>query len=932
MKKTSYIPLFILILVLTVFFAIYKIVQIPPGIQYDQLRAVLTPEMFSKGLTEDISIRQFFAYYILGGYWSYSLVDYFRTNFDTTAMIISSRLPSVVFMILSSITWFEILKTLKLKKTSIIIFFLIFLPSGYFILHSHYIPLIAAYLFFTSTYILSLLKFFLTDKYRLLYLYTALFSAAIATYTHGMSLFFIPIFTFILLIIFTSKKELIKKVLKDLKQSLLKSVISIVGILLVGGVVLFPFIQGYLSTDNSLQERSSFSAISLLIEGDYKVFFIQGIERVGAYMHPANLVTGSAYIDGEQPLSMTKWYDLRNPQYNQWWITNLGPFGPITALIYFLIPWLIYKAFTKKDLKYALTLTLLLSYLILPFFPNFDNPSMAKTMPALMFLPLILTIFFEDQFIKSKGNTLKTGILITIITLLCSFNIWFNLNYLYSNQYQIHETNKFEYNYEDITNYITENTDLKDLRIYFHDDFWVYNSSYEFFMSPYIMNRIVSVSSTNAINQSYFNSEEDNILITKYQQDLEQLTKQGIKFDLIKYTYPNDQPEFYLAHILPHKKDTKQKAFLIPKTNLVCLNETIQPRYTGEFEISHSDFKYYEKAGDYLFTDNCNVADQYLSSIIDPSNITLEYKTLITSIPNKISNIHQISVEDIPPIENITRIFREENNISYFMNGIRNYTKDLDITSNNTHSTTNSYVFEPTREDSASIAFQIPLEYINGTNYIEFNLSQSKDIDIDISIINTINYKVIPITSIRETFDNNSETNYRSVFDNDLNTPIVVSIVAYQKIGTTNSSPDITLSDLKLIQITENNLTNLRVGNTYKYSSPQKLTEAISIESKWFSTFIPNSFNTGDKIMLTTPYNPNNIVVSNNFKRVSFENFDINGWLQGIQINQDIDDGIYIINKSLINSVIYITINLILYSSFIYILLKPWKKAHQSEK
>jgi len=925
-----------IVIIFAAFFAFFKINEIPPGVQYDQLRAVLMPEFFLKGFTDLPSIRQITSYFLLHGYLAYFLTDIYRTTFDTAGMIFASRLPSALLFIQSVIIWWFLLKELKISIYLRLLFFGIFIPSATFIVFSHYIPQVGGYLFLTSASIYTFIKTLnAKPPFVYIYFYLSIILAFLSTYTQVISAIFIVVFyLFFILLLLLIKRDLCISFLKSFLSSKVTAAITI--IVITGAIVItfFPLLRGYTATDQALQSRDSFTILYLFQNDEPGLALESAGRKLKAYMHPNTLVTSNDLISGLQPISGSEWYDIRNPRYNQWLITNLSPFGPLTAFIYIGIIFLLDRI-SKKDLGIILTISLFLTYLVLVIFPNYDNPSIAKTIPALMFIPLVLIFCIRELISIFKSKRVLASTTVILATLLVLINAFLNISYMYSNDYALHETEKFYYHIDDAVSYITHNTDLQNVRIAIHDHQWNNITFPQFFMSPHILNRTRIINETSAITQDMFDLNDDNIILTKFKDDIDQVASLGISSKITTFKLPNGNDELYLIHldtsIITADSIGEAKSLTGSVSNNIsnvrCTNLPYYPEYHGEFELLHHGYWYYPRdTADKVFVDNCDIpVPQYIYTI-NPTKVSL-IENMTSYIP-RTAHGDILKIEDITQqFDNISTIEQNEEYSSFTLSTQKNIADymNIDTIGGRYHDT--EWSLEVV-ENPGVWTFGIPPTYSPGTFYIEFSYTQPENGDMNITIMDVETRQMTPVPSLLHAdCDDDGNCQYSTIFSTRYNTHPVVSLVLVnttQLLDKTKHKATTTISNFQLFKISSDDIINTPITNESTVSRAIPGTSKITFENPFvrlpFLQSAEIEIDKGTLLTIDAPYNPNYILFDNRYKKMDIKSTTINGWLQGYSVKDDYSGQVHIFNISIIYTAI-VGIGTILFYGFLMIIM-----------
>ncbi len=607
--KDSFLVIFIFIL--TLFVGIFKISDIPPGTQDDVLRAVITSEQYLQGLDGGLtSLRQSIAYFLLGGHWSSYFVDLARGYGNVDAMLIISRLPSLLFFLFGTLIWYRILETIELKRFGKFIFFLIFVPSAYFSTYSHHIPLVAGYFFFGSAGILYLLKFFKEEVTRFSYLFLSMISFGLITYTHGISIFFcIGFLTVFCLLILLLKTKDVKRVIKTLfKGNKLKYALIIILFLLS----LYPFIDGFLASDSSLKSRDANTVKYLIDLGEIDLLKDKMIEKYRAYFHPNTLVFSGKIVEGIQPVDSRIFYDIKNPQFNQWVTTNLSPFGFVSILSYLAIILVFINTFKNKDYKNILALSLFITYLIVIAPTNYDNPSIAKVIVPIIWIPLSISIIIENIV-----NSTDEKIYRYLLTLFVIVSSIYNLSYLYLPGYSRSESDKYyQYNFDSVFSYILKSSELSKLRVFVKSNNSGITNLISFYLGPNALNRSVF----GEFEKSFINEEEYSYFITDNREDFAKFESIEIR----EFSTPDSPQVLYLGVLKPNDKSMGNE--FINYTEIKCLDNLYYPIRLGEFELTQYQYRYYNQLG--YYSEKCKSVNS--SKNIDPYDLRIVNNNLIS--------------------------------------------------------------------------------------------------------------------------------------------------------------------------------------------------------------------------------------------------------------------------------------------------------------
>jgi hypothetical protein len=920
------------------FFAIYKILDVPAGLQYDQLRAVLTPEFFTKGITDLPSIREIASYFILDGFIAHFLNELFRTGLSSDGMIFASRLPSAILFFQSAIVWWYLLKEFDLKPFYRIIFFAIFLPSATYVVFSHYIPLVAGYLFFTSASMYLFIRALRAKApYVYLYLYTAIILAILSTYTHAISAFFVGIFySVFLLLVLIFNRDVLKGVFKSIFTSKILAVVSIVTILIAATFTLYPFFEGYFHADEALTSRNSFTILYLIKNKEYDTALEAATTRMTTYLHPNTLVTGTEVTQGEQPLNTTDWFGIRNPITNQWTVNNLSPFGPITAFVYAMFVLFLFRIF-KKDLAITFSMALLFSYVLLVIFPTYDNPSIAKTIPALMFIPLMLTLGVKEMVELLKDRKVLVWLFIGFSSLLVIFNAYYNLSYLYSPYYAEGEALKFEHSYDEAADYIAGNTSQSKLRIALHTTQWNGATFPEFFFSPYILNRTILINETDAIRREMFDLREVNVILTEFPADVDQAKTLDVPIYTETYKTPAGEDELFLIHLNPGKKslntDTLSATLIKNGADVICTNQPYYPFYGGEYENVHQGYRYYNKDNPAItLTDHCDGSGEFHLYPIDPADVYLSGTILTTRIPD--DGDPTFSPDDITSdsIENVTS------------NGF----SDIDITFKEARNITSSLNFDLVQgrelshnswelaasDTPAILAFGMPTEFTPGTFFFEFTYTKPEGADLGITITDIADRQLTPLAPLDTSQRVGEDLRYSTVYSLDNSAEAVTSLVLVnteQLLEKREHVGTVTIRNFRVVKIASEDVVTTPI-HSYEGTIQNAPTEAVTLEPRLGGLVYSGKIDADpdDVLLIQTPYSPFLSLSKNGLTEVDSKPVRLDGYVQGFAIGESHSGDIYLINRSVVLLAGSVLIGIIFYGALFAVMMPKEKSRRQA--
>jgi hypothetical protein len=556
LKKTYNI-----ILLLGLFLALYNLGGVPASIHYDEISSKMNTELFINNLLE-MNQRAFFqVYFVKFSFWQQIFFPILRSGGYIYEMVFINRLVSALSMWLSIIVVYKILKELNFKYKNIIIGLIIYTTSSFYFLYSHFLNLITFYNLYGLLFVLFTLRFLYNEKNKSKNIILASIFFILTSYTHAISTFFLLTFPFFLFLL-TLRQEKFNDFFEK-RLSFKKNKFAILTAFLILGIGFYPNIQDILLTpDKSVSVRQNYTFTSYLQNEKYKdIASLESFIRIWNYFSPAYLVTATE-LTKEINLkpNIYIYHNLRNQDTNEWITERVSPFGFISIFLYIgvILSIVLYylriseiskdKQILKKE---VVIISLLLSYFILSVIPNYGNPSLAKNAP--LNILIIISIIYAFEFIETKINKIdffqKKKYLFTLLTsVILMVNVFFNLSYLLSLEYQEREKHKFNYGYQQISQEIINNNYLSEKpTILLKDNLWSRDRYLEYFLGPYILESVVRLDYSN--NLDFLDKNNNYLLITKNKEDKTFLDNLGLKFEWKEYKTMKEDYNLYFAKI-----------------------------------------------------------------------------------------------------------------------------------------------------------------------------------------------------------------------------------------------------------------------------------------------------------------------------------------------------------------------------------------------
>lgn len=902
-KLSSHRVLTLAVLATSIFFALYKLTTIPPGTQNDVIRSSLTAEQFLNNLDGDgTSLRQIIAYFINGGYWTYLIGDVFRSTFNFNVLTIISRLPAAIFFVSTALIWLNMLRLMKFSKTGIVLFFMIFLPSSLYITYSHHIPLVGGYFFFTSSAIYYFMRFLLSKHADIHYLCISLGCTAAATYTHGISVFFsLLFFPFFIILMFIFNSALIQHKRALLRQNTLKSLLLLTGSFLVTGTLLFPFFQGFLGSDRSLQTRDATTIKYLIENGESRLALQKTGIKIWSYISPNTLIWSGNLVRGSQPIESPEFFDIKNAQFNQWVTTNLSPFGIITAIIFVTAPLvlvgILFKIFPERfNVPALLFISLSATYVLLPIFPNYDNPSVAKALPALMFIPLGIT--FIVQYL-TNGD--KHSYLWYIFLFSAGLNMIYNLGYLYSDRYQLGETQKYyQYNTISLANDIAKAGDLHSTRLYLSTANADVQNALSYFFSSYLLDRMVY----GQLDLSTIDPKEHTLVVTNDEDIVEALQNTGFFRTKSLYRKPSGAIDYYLVELGTESEHPISAPIVLGETYITCAHETYYPFYTGETEYLIHQHRYYPDS-ETIQIEDCNSDFLNSTNYLNVKDMTYKSGKLQTSIaPDLWGKQVETLTQDKAQLTEHTYRNVFENKVTYSFSDTKDVTDRVEY---------NAIGPSEYRGDSISLiaskypgkaSITLSSEILGfGTYLIEFDYNKSKFSYLDVYVLDSKEKKNIAANLLSQDYDPTEAETYRTVFYLPAGSTYAVGLDLFNRHLNLDKDKHTVTAEIDSITITKLTSDNLLSIAKQLVDSQQPEIKARFSATPTIDEIFPGLIRILDvperdeatTIVLNQPFSRSNVVLGTN---TNVHLTLANGISQAVQIKSanDLQAEVYIVN------------------------------------
>lgn len=614
---------FTAILLTGLFVILYKANSFPPAIHYDQITSPFVAELSQRGDFKPDMRTTINNAITLTGLTS-RIIPRLRDSTHLNQLELAVKSPSMFFFFLSIPVWWGILKLLKFQLHSIIVFFALYIFSPMFILYSRFIPINAAFLFYTSLFIYFLLRTVLHEKldalFFIFFLISIIFGIA-AFYTHIVSIIIIAILYLTLFFIVTPL-PLVKKFMTIKPSGLGFATFS--GLLILALlIILFFGYYSYAGGSEAIEERQTYSSLIDIQDGDVLSTVTGAARRIGAYLDPRYFVLG---INQFSQNTTSEFSEFLNPSKSVWLIQSVGPVG-LAGIAVFLVPlFLTFDRKKNRSLASTVILGLFLGYIAIAVISKYDNPATARVLPLLMAIPLgvayVVDVVKPASLTRFKQIFYYGGITFCLmISTFYTFSIMYTLTYFQS------ESGKFETGIKEVSQKILSINDLSHIRLYLHTPTWSAIRYLELYLGPDIINRTVTFNDPGFLYSVTSNIQEIPIFVTT---DISDLTYVETSLSLNVFSYG----KYHVGIPRSATMNPTTLAWITPTT--IFSNEPVHYKRHAEYDEIYPTLQsyVYESTSDTtVLTDRADLASLYMQNVLDEATGEITGNRLTVQTP-----------------------------------------------------------------------------------------------------------------------------------------------------------------------------------------------------------------------------------------------------------------------------------------------------------
>jgi uncharacterized membrane protein len=537
-EKSNEILLLIAILFFALLVRVYALSAVPPSVYIDEIWSVYNPYLGEEGLLE-LSLRGNAVHFLMGNYFTYSF-------FGSSAFF--ARLPTAIFGIGLVFVGYLLSKEMFGKKVGLITAVLIAI-SPWGIQFSRYSVSASNYVFFLALSVYILYKGIKTRDERKKFVYYAAGSIilGLTTYTHIVSLAFIPIFLFGFILIFTKKlgRKVITNGLKFLSLGILSASLTI-----------YEYINPVVLSNAGSRVSGSYSTFAL--SKDMWDLIANIFERM--YYHISSdflVITGGYGFAAESGFSET----ISPASLLRYGTGITGTLNYYGIIIYPALLYLLYRVLTRSSLKEErLLLWWIFAYAAASAVSYYDNPNAARNIVGLPALIIVISLFihrgftFSYTYLRRKLSLNKSKIVtiilcLTVVTSVATPTIYYLNDYF--TDYPIRSAREFNYEYKMIADYLTDEA-LWNNTIYVRTDQsrWYSQQILSFYSPNQPPSNIFAI---NKVESSWIfqDGAPRSLFITQFQSDLEKLDELGILYvHKQNFSLPRGETALYLVELL----------------------------------------------------------------------------------------------------------------------------------------------------------------------------------------------------------------------------------------------------------------------------------------------------------------------------------------------------------------------------------------------
>lgn len=422
-----------LILSIAIIVRLYKLGEIPAGLDWDEISAVYTPFLHQIGVVE-IPIRGVLSYLLTGTYFIYSLFG--PSNFLT-------RIPEVFFGILLVLAVWKLGKEMFSNRIGLLSsLFIAILPWA--IHFSRFQAFSSAYaLLVVITTLLIYRGIIHTDRKRVVYFCLAGLSGGLTTMIFASATIFVPLFFVIFPILYFKTRN---------------GPFTTRGIVFM--IIIFSclYLINFLDFKSHDQISSRAVAYSTYSHSQNVLQWLSMVsERIRMHLSPAFLIF-TIPSGHDQPFQET----ISRSSQIRYSPTSVGELGYYGIFVYPGILLLAYRGFVDKKKPYIIMLWWIISYCLVSGIAYFDNPNPARNIAGLPAFAITISLFIEYLVVRLPQKVPRRQVMMVnkvTIFMIVALVVISSLTFMneYFTTYYEKSSRIFDYGYRGAADFLTKN-------------------------------------------------------------------------------------------------------------------------------------------------------------------------------------------------------------------------------------------------------------------------------------------------------------------------------------------------------------------------------------------------------------------------------------------------------------------------------------------
>ena len=517
-KNLNDLFLLITILFLAFFLRVYALSDVPPSLYIDEVWSVYNPYLAEKGLLT-LSLRGNAVHFLIGNYFTYSLFG---------ASTFFARFPSAIFSTGLVFIIYLLSKEMFSKRVGIVGAILTAISPWGIQFGRYSVPSSNYVFFFTlSVYLIYKGNKIQDERKKAVYYSLGSIIFGITTYTHIISLAFIPLFILGYILIFN--KSFNREVLvKDLRYVFLG--------IFSASLTIYEYLNPMVLSDAGSRVSGLYSTVAL--SKNMWDLLANILERMYYHLSSDFLVTtgGFAFV-ANNGFSET----ISRASLLRYGTGVTGTLNYYGIIVYPALIYLLYKLVKRSSMKEErMLLWWVFVYAVSSALPYYDNPNAARNIVGLPALIIVIALFLYRGFnfvsthmrrkLSLKKSKIATVILfLTIVSSIVAPTIYYLNDYF--TDYPNRSAREFNYEYKMVADYLTAKT-LWNNTLYVRADqsLW-YSPQLLSFYSPYQPpSNILAIDEIES-NSTFQVRSTGSLFITHDQFDLNKLEEFGVLYE-----------------------------------------------------------------------------------------------------------------------------------------------------------------------------------------------------------------------------------------------------------------------------------------------------------------------------------------------------------------------------------------------------------------